>query len=483
MNTFEPDIGSTLVIGRGFNSLTLDEMAVGIADSDLIQPMGAAGQTVTYELRQIEDISTLRKSLNLSASASLAGSFGSGSLKAKFFNSVNFNSYSFFLYIHVRVANANRALKNYRLTDEAVEYIKGYGGNSFLEVYGDEFVSSYTTGGELIAIVQINNRTVQEKTEREAELQGKYGSFSSSAEFGEAIETLDVKNATEVYVMRRGGSGNVPDISNLKTAALEFPNMLTEASGNSVLLQVRTVPYVLASNRPDNISLVNLEPQRLDLERVALQREEAVVARADYQFAATHPYYFYQPDVNLLNVAIADCSAAVTRIDAAVQACLLGGGRIFIDPKVAVPKLPLDWTIPLDVPLAVMAHVEGHGDTWVGAHQFAGTRGENRRIEGISIAVNPPLPGLYIEYFAHIEGIGDTPWTRDGAYCGTRGQSRRLEGFQIRLIGPLALIYDVIYMGHIEGTGDVQVQNDQFCGTRGQNRRCEGIQVAVVRRR
>ena len=482
MRIFEPDPGSTLIVGRGFNSLTLDEKAIGIVDENVIRPMGAAGQIVTYEIRQIEDITELRKSLNVSASASLAGGVGAGSIKGRFISSLNFNSYSLFLFIHVRVANASHALKDYLLTETAINFLKEYGRDAFFETFGDEFVAGYTTGGELIAIVEIRNQTIQEKMSLETSMKGKYGSFSGSAEFSQAIESLNVSNATRAHVVRRGGTGPIPDTPNLKQASLDFPGTVEDATGNAILLQIKTMPYALTTNRPNNIPLLHLEQQRIEMESVAVQRERAIVKRADYKFAANYPYLFSKPDVGALNAAIHECDLAINKIDESVKAALLDHGKVFINPGVVVPEIPLEWVIPTSVPLSAMVHMEGYGDVWGGADQFLGTRGQNRRIEGIAIAVNPPLPGLYIEYFVHMEGIGDSAPVRDGAYCGTRGQSRRIEGFQIRLKGPLAPFYDVIYLGHIQSIGDVQKQNDEYCGTRGQNFRCEGMQVRIVRK-
>jgi uncharacterized protein YjdB len=81
---------------------------------------------------------------------------------------------------------------------------------------------------------------------------------------------------------------------------------------------------------------------------------------------------------------------------------------------------------------------------------------------------------------AHLQNIGDTPWTPQGTFVGTKGQSRRLEGFAIRLVGPQASNFRVIYMAHIQGLGDTGLfSNGQFCGTKGQSRRVEGMLVRI----
>jgi uncharacterized protein YjdB len=115
--------------------------------------------------------------------------------------------------------------------------------------------------------------------------------------------------------------------------------------------------------------------------------------------------------------------------------------------------------------------------------QFAGTRGESRRLEGFQLTLDPPVPGLSLEYMAHLQDIGDTGWLSEGQFIGTRGLSRRLEGFAIRLTGSNAANYDVRYMCHIQNVGDSPMYaNGAFCGTRGQSLRVEGMQVTITPR-
>ena len=146
-------------------------------------------------------------------------------------------------------------------------------------------------------------------------------------------------------------------------------------------------------------------------------------------------------------------------------------------PAVVDPPL-YDTTNPK---LDVLVHLQGLGDTAAHDDQFAGTRGQSRRLEGFRLQFNPEIPGLSMKYMAHLESTGDVPFVNEGQFVGTRGQSRRLEGFAIELTGPSAANFDVIYMAHLQGTGDTGFfQNGQFCGTRGQSRRVEGILVRVV---
>jgi uncharacterized protein YjdB len=130
----------------------------------------------------------------------------------------------------------------------------------------------------------------------------------------------------------------------------------------------------------------------------------------------------------------------------------------------------------------VLVHLEGIGDSFYHEDEFAGTRGQSRRLEGFQLSFNPGLVDLGMQYMAHLEGTADTGWYTDGQFCGTRGQSRRLEGFAIKLTGKHASEFTVQYMAHLQGTADTSWYSDgQFCGTRGESRRVEGICVKILK--
>jgi uncharacterized protein YjdB len=128
-------------------------------------------------------------------------------------------------------------------------------------------------------------------------------------------------------------------------------------------------------------------------------------------------------------------------------------------------------------------HVEEHGDRQLVNHQWAGTRGESKRLEGISLNLDSPDNQLRVEYMCHIEDRGDIGWLTEGSFCGTKGESRRLEGLAIRLAGPQARRYSIRYQCHLEGMGDSEIMSDgKFCGTRGEAKRLEAVQVWIVRK-
>ena len=139
---------------------------------------------------------------------------------------------------------------------------------------------------------------------------------------------------------------------------------------------------------------------------------------------------------------------------------------------------------PMKAPrISGMVHLEGLGDRPISDHEWAGTKGQSRRLEGFSLNLDSPDDQLRVEYMCHLEGRGDIGWLAEGSFCGTRGESRRVEGLAIRLAGPQAKHFSIRYQCHLEGLGDTAVMSDgAFCGTRGGSRRLEALQVWIVRK-
>lgn len=135
------------------------------------------------------------------------------------------------------------------------------------------------------------------------------------------------------------------------------------------------------------------------------------------------------------------------------------------------------------IPLKVMVHSALTGDQFGESGKFVGSRGAGRQVEGFQIDFAEPVPGLGLEYGAHVAFQGDLPQVSHGTFVGTRGESRRMEGFWIKLTGEEASKYDVEYRAHLAGIGETRFfRNGEFCGTRGEKRQIEGIQVRITKK-
>jgi hypothetical protein len=143
-------------------------------------------------------------------------------------------------------------------------------------------------------------------------------------------------------------------------------------------------------------------------------------------------------------------------------------------------RVPPVKTTPEKIGLKILVHLQGIGDRVFGPEEYAGTKGQSRRLEALEMRIDPPIAGLNLKYMAHVSGIGDTPWLNEGELAGARGQAKRIEGFAVQLTGPLASQYEVFYNAHIQNIGDTPVlSHGQYCGTRGRGLRVEGIKVWI----
>ncbi len=134
-------------------------------------------------------------------------------------------------------------------------------------------------------------------------------------------------------------------------------------------------------------------------------------------------------------------------------------------------------------PLWGYVHLQDRGNVDLHDDTYNGTKGESRRLEGFMVSKGGALPGVDIEYMVHIQGIGDTAWTREGNFIGTGNPSRCIEGIAFRLTGSNAKAWDILYWAHLQDTGDTDLcRNGVFCGARGQSRRIEGFYVVLVPR-
>lgn len=154
-----------------------------------------------------------------------------------------------------------------------------------------------------------------------------------------------------------------------------------------------------------------------------------------------------------------------------------GSGNIVFGAPTAAKPAPVEGTLGLKV----LVHIQGIGDRTFGSQEYAGTKAQGRRVEGFQVNLEPAIPGLKVEYMAHVESVGDTPWVSEQELAGFRGKGKRIEGFAVRLSGAEASKYDVFYTAHIQNVGDTKViSNGDYCGTRGKALRVEGINVWVV---
>lgn len=135
--------------------------------------------------------------------------------------------------------------------------------------------------------------------------------------------------------------------------------------------------------------------------------------------------------------------------------------------------------------ISYAVHIQNYGDSqgWVSDGTMAGTEGESKRLEAISIRLEGDEYSGSVVYKTHCQTYGWLGWVSDGESSGTKGEAKRLEGIQIYLTGDIAQHYDVVYRVHAQHYGWMDwVSNGAMAGTNGESKRLEAIEIKLVRK-
>lgn len=132
----------------------------------------------------------------------------------------------------------------------------------------------------------------------------------------------------------------------------------------------------------------------------------------------------------------------------------------------------------------VTAHIERIGDRVFAGSAWAGTPGEQKRIEGFSIRPLQEIQPTEIEYKALHPGGVETPWVRGPQYCGTRGRALPLTGFAVRIAPHVQDQFSVIYQAAFFRSGITEPRsNGAPCLPNIPGDTIEGINIRIVQRR
>ncbi|MGV8906623.1 MAG: Ig-like domain-containing protein [Acetobacterium sp.] len=134
------------------------------------------------------------------------------------------------------------------------------------------------------------------------------------------------------------------------------------------------------------------------------------------------------------------------------------------------------------VGVTYQTHVQNKGTMdWMSNGELSGTEGQGLRMEGMKIKlVNAPADAS-IDYYCHVENIGDQKPDRiNGELAGTEGQWLRLEALHIVLNNMPG--YSVQYRVHVQNDGWQQwVSDGAISGTQGRGLRLEAVEIRIVK--
>ncbi|MDR2931266.1 MAG: hypothetical protein LBV06_10250 [Propionibacteriaceae bacterium] len=111
----------------------------------------------------------------------------------------------------------------------------------------------------------------------------------------------------------------------------------------------------------------------------------------------------------------------------------------------------------------------------------AGTTGQSRAIEALSVSGLDALKDSMVVYSTHVQNKGWLPPVSNGRMIGNPGSGLRTEAVALSLMGKAASTSDIWYRVHVQGYGWLGwTSNGQTAGSTGMSLRMEAIQILVM---
>ena len=234
-----------LLAGQGFNPLSwqLKGHCVDISKWQT-QKENSHAQSVLYRMTQVKTLTELHSYLNISATASFSfSSLASASSSFSLLKDYKLKRNAYYLFIQARVNNQIELASDYYFNHFAKELLEKEDYENFTRQCGTQFVYGRRTGGEILAIIEINKEDTSSHEKILAEIGGFYGAWKGEASFHSDLKSLSSLGRIKVQFYRRGGKGLIPKISNLEELSLLFPKLLEASSGDSLTLELMTKEY------------------------------------------------------------------------------------------------------------------------------------------------------------------------------------------------------------------------------------------------
>jgi len=337
----------------GFNSES--GLAVGTAlEGFSFQGNPAApGQEVPASISIVNSHEELIDSLMMSFNAQ--GRYGliSGSLKAQFAESTNYNSTSTFLVARCIVRNTLKRGKNFSVRRDAQELLNALRFDEFKRAFGDSFIRGLQTGGEFYCVIRITSVANSVQRDLSATLQAEYNNLVVAGSFKAAFEQANTSASTKsehtATMYQRAGTGPqispTVDVGEARERFKNFPAIVLE---NPVAYETEVATY-------DTLPLPVPTPEEQEnfiraLQDARMKKLHFIQIKNDLEFARSNPVFFEAlPPNNILVDAINVYTKLFNAV--ATHATGLSRGQIspprLFDPSELVPPLQEPAPIPL----------------------------------------------------------------------------------------------------------------------------------------
>lgn len=353
----------TAQFGTGYDSLANQELGQRCVqdETQVGTNRRILGQRYDYSMTHITSLQSLKKELGVEVNASFGFGVYNGNFKVAYTNSEEFNQYSSFMVIKVRVENQTESLNNYILSDWAKNLLEQQGPIAFFNTCGDSFVAGETTGGEMIAVVSFTTSSREKKEQLISAISASAPFFRLNGTLSTSLREFAQNTSHSIKIFSEGGANNVPVLDDLQSAINNFPSQVDATRGGRPwVLDMVTRPYRVAQNLNTGFltsqfrwlwgtptlagSLVSLDTQKHLLNDLSSTRDSALVIRNSIRRVLNHPSGFTNPDLHALTDGLAEVNILIDRIGRRAELCTQDphrncdlSGEQYLLPQVILP--------------------------------------------------------------------------------------------------------------------------------------------------
>ena len=364
-NLHGEDTGLALLPGQGLSTVDWEAKGFCVDLGEMRTQSGQEqGQYAEFRMLEITSESSLRENLNISAAGMLKSSvFFKINARVNFARSVNKNSSSRYLLVHVRVANQMLLAGGFTFRPNAIDLLKTGRTEDFVASCGNEFVYGQRTGGELFALFEFEFYSGARERLFDAAVASSGLVWKAAADIENSVNVFSQLGATQIKIFRRGGRGKIPEIKSLVNLAREFANVVSLLEKNFVTLDLVSKNY--AGVEPINLVTGSTAMLRQDLivQQLARNNDQAIEMMNTIAYVKNHSHNFEHVDYVYLDATEKIIRQFININNEHVVACfddIFNGCKM---PEIVIPAFKAPRKIRASSPMCA------DGFSWSEAHQ------------------------------------------------------------------------------------------------------------------
>lgn len=313
--------------GIGYDAL-LGEMRGDWVERTEPQPLkGGQGQEIFFQLHKVNSTQELAQHLNFSTNANInCASFIEGSATTAFLSNRKINRYSVYLLLRVVVKNPALQMRDVELKQQAIKLLKSPGGaTEFRKRAGDEFIVGIISGGEYIALIEIEANSEDQKNEISGQISAINSNFGFAGNFTtnwkNTISNISKKGYTKIFSLQRGGQETkVPqNIEEMITHAENFPLSVKDSFAKP--LQAIFLNYRSTLNLPANINLIDITQAKEIITRLWESHSKYVDVLSNIEYVLQNPKKFENFDSHELQQKATEVSKKIENLISSAKEC------------------------------------------------------------------------------------------------------------------------------------------------------------------